>query len=104
MGCNGGLMDNAFRYLEEYRLEIEANYPYTAKDGSCNYDILKGAVKVKEYTDVPSTDAQMQAALSKQPIAIAVDATCFMSYSSGVLLPDECTTQLNHGVLAVGYA
>lgn len=58
MGCNGGLMDNAFRYLENYKLEIEANYPYTAQDGTCNYDLLKGVLNVKDYTDVPATDSQ----------------------------------------------
>lgn len=46
----------------------------------------------------------MQAALCKQPVSIGVDASCFMSYSSGVLMPDECSQQLNHGVLAVGYS
>lgn len=36
-GCDGGLMDNAFQYIEQNKLESESNYPYTAQDGSCNY-------------------------------------------------------------------
>lgn len=41
-GCNGGLMDNAFNYLESHKLMTEADYPYTAYDGSCHYDASKG--------------------------------------------------------------
>ena len=30
-GCKGGLMDNAFRYLERYEDETELAYPYKAE-------------------------------------------------------------------------
>lgn len=42
MGCNGGIMDNAFKYTEDYELETESAYPYTAKGGSCAYVAAKG--------------------------------------------------------------
>ena len=103
MGCNGGLMDNAFQYLESYKIETEATYPYLAYDSSCQYSSSKGITNVKGYNDIGQTDSQMQACLNKQPCSIAVDAGCFQTYSSGVLYPSDCGKQLDHGVLAVGY-
>ena len=104
-GCNGGLMDNAFRYLEQNKIETEADYPYLAYDSVCRYDASKGVTNVSTYTDVPKgDDNQMQRALALNgPVSIAVDATCFQTYSSGTLQPSDCTTNLNHGVLLVAY-
>jgi len=34
-GCNGGLMQNAFQYLETQGFELESDYKYTARDGTC---------------------------------------------------------------------
>jgi C1A family cysteine protease len=31
LGCNGGLMDNGFTYLQTHAAELETAYPYTAK-------------------------------------------------------------------------
>jgi len=52
MGCNGGIMDNAFKYTEDYELETESDYPYTAKGGSCEYAKRSGVVGTKSYVDV----------------------------------------------------
>ena len=30
-GCSGGLMNNAFRYIQRFGIELESSYPYTAR-------------------------------------------------------------------------
>ncbi len=110
-GCNGGLMDNAFNWIMKNNgLCLESDYPYFSGDtqdsGTCKKTctVYPGSDIVK-YVDVaPSDDAQMMAALSQQPVAIAIEADQreFQLYKSGVFT-GTCGTTLDHGVLAVGY-
>ena len=111
MGCNGGLMDNAFSWIEKNGgLCTEAEYPYksgtTKTGGSCDTscEVVKGS-DIKDFVDVtPNSDDAMMTALVQQPIAIAIqaDQKSFQLYKSGVFT-DSCGTGLDHGVLAVGY-
>jgi xylem cysteine proteinase len=106
-GCNGGLMDYAFQYIKTAPLELEANYPYTSGSGrvsSCNYNKSKGVGTVSAFTDVAHTAGQMRAALGNGPVSVAIEADqmAFQSYTSGVIT-SGCGTNLDHGVLAVGY-
>jgi len=79
MGCNGGLMDNAFKYIEKNDLETESAYPYTGKGGSCAYSSAKGQVGVKSYTDVATNNgAALQAAVAQQPVSVAIEADKFV--------------------------
>lgn len=110
-GCNGGLMDNAFSWITKNGgLCLESDYPYFSGDtqdsGTCKKTctVYPGSDIVK-YVDVaPSDDAQMMAALTQQPVAIAIEADQreFQLYKSGVF-SGTCGTTLDHGVLAVGY-
>jgi len=102
-GCNGGLMDLAFQYLESNKIESEADYPYTGKTGTCHYDATKGLFEVTGFTDVPQKDTQqLMAALQHGPVSVAIDATHLQFYFGGVI-KRLCGTSLDHGVLLVGY-
>jgi C1A family cysteine protease len=111
-GCNGGLMDRAFSYVERNGgLCSEADYPYTSGtttvDGTCQDDSCTKDTKldVKSHTDVEkNSDDAMMSALAQQPVSIAIQANqpAFQMYKSGVFT-DECGDRLDHGVLAVGY-
>merc|ERR1712153_79484 len=103
-GCNGGLMDNAFKYIEKSPLMLAADYPYTGTDGSCSYIKASGVGKVAGFTDVSPSAAQLKAALNKGPVSVAIEADqfAFQGYTGGII-PSGCGKQLDHGVLAVGY-
>jgi len=106
-GCNGGSMAVALMYAAKHQVELEADYPYTAKDGTCSYDQSKTVTNVSAHENVTPKDAdQFKAALQVGPVSIAIEAdqTYFQSYKSGTLdQPSSCGEQLDHGVLAVGW-
>lgn len=109
LGCNGGLMDNAFQYAIDTGMCSEESYPYTSgvtkTGGTCTS--CKPVVSVKSCSDVPPNN---QVALKEAvgligPVSIALDAETllFQSYKSGVITSSSCGTTLDHGVLIAGY-
>ena len=109
-GCNGGLMDNAFSWIEKHDgLCTEEEYPYTSgkskSAGSCQSCDPVSDSKIVNFKDVSkNSDDAMMEALAQQPISIAIqaDQKDFQLYKSGVFT-GSCGTKLDHGVLAVGY-
>jgi len=105
-GCNGGLMDYAFQYiLDNKGICAEAAYSYTGTDGTCKKTCDK-VVTISGFKDIPSGDetSLYNAVGSVGPVSIAIEADQqgFQFYSSGVF-DGACGTNLDHGVLAVGY-
>jgi len=108
-GCNGGLMDDAFQYIIAVGgLETEAKYPYTAQDGTCVSNKAYFRADISGYKDIPTgSEIALQTAVAQVgPISVAIDAglSSFQFYSGGVYYDASCSsTNLDHGVLAVGY-
>jgi len=103
-GCNGGLMDQAFEYVEQTAQCTEADYPYTGTDGTCNTGCT-GTIQITGFTDVtPNDENQLAAAVYQQPVSVAVEADgADWQFYSGGIISDACGTNLDHGVVAVGY-
>jgi len=102
-GCNGGLMQTAFKYIQTAGIESDSQYPYKGQDSLCKYNKASAVATVTDvhcYENVQN--AQVQSYLtSVGPLAIAVDASKFQLYKGGVL--DCFFGVLNHGVLLVGF-
>jgi len=104
-GCNGGLMDDAFKYARDKGIMPDSVYSYKGKTGTCKYNTSQVIFKNKGYTDVKvNTPTQLQAAVNMQPVSIAIEAdqSVFQSYTSGII-SSGCGTNLDHGVLIVGW-
>jgi len=106
-GCSGGQMEGAFKYLIQNGQCALSSYPYTSgsgKSGSC-----KSCTQTAHFSscsDVkPNDQISLKGAVTQQPVAVAIEADTryFQSYSGGILDSASCGTQLDHGVLIVGY-
>ncbi|CAF3548048.1 unnamed protein product [Rotaria sp. Silwood1] len=109
MGCNGGLMDQAFEYIKDNNgVDTEDSYPYEAIDNQCRFKAANVGATDTGFTDIKSKDesALQEAVATVGPISVAIDAshTSFQLYKHGVYNEPFCSqVRLDHGVLAVGY-
>ncbi|GKC60724.1 low-temperature-induced cysteine proteinase-like protein [Tanacetum coccineum] len=106
-GCNGGDMDYAFAFIvKNGGIDTDTDYPYTGKDGKCDSSRKNAkVVSIDSYEDVPVNDEYaLQNAAANQPITVAIEGggRDFQFYTSGVFT-GSCGTQLDHGVVVVGY-
>jgi cathepsin L len=108
-GCRGGLMDNAFNYIKSNMgIDTEPSYPYEAKDDTCRFDAKNVGATDTGFVDIAQkSETDLQNAIATVgPISVAIDAahSSFQLYRSGVYNEPACSqTQLDHGVLAVGF-
>lgn len=104
-GCNGGLMDGAFQYAIDNGMCSESDYSYQAKqNNACK--TCTPVVTMSSCVDVtPSNEVDLQKAVAIGPVSVAIEADTreFQMYTGGVLTGDACGTNLDHGVLTVGY-
>ena len=104
-GCGGGLMNLAFDYILDNKLNTEEDYPYTARNQNCKGDKKgQGSYSLKSCVKVEPNTQGLTKALTLQPVSVALHAGfSLMFYSGGVYDPWLCSGQANHAVLAVGF-
>lgn len=101
-GCQGGWLTYAYDYVKAVGITSEAFYPYisgaTGLTGTCKSN--GGSFKIAGYTQVSSSCTALAAAVLVRPVSVAVDATNWSSYTSGIF--SNCDTNVNHAVIVVG--
>jgi len=105
-GCNGGSMEGAFEWYKTNMAELEADYSYTGRNGTCAETSYTGQFESTGYVQVKAnSESAFKASVQAGPTSIAIEADkrVFQTYTSGILNSTTCGTQLDHGVLAVGY-
>jgi len=85
----------------------EDSYPYKAVDGNCDSSSCSVAIPrggVTGYKDVTGGEDGLLSAVQVTPVSVAIEAdqSAFQFYSSGILT-GNCGTNLDHGVLVVGF-
>ena len=99
-------MGTAMQYAEDFGLELESDYSYTAMDGNCAFNkaLVKATPTAHVSVSTNNADA-LKAAIALGPVSVAIEADTFVFqfYSGGVLNSKACGTNLDHGVVAVGY-
>lgn len=107
MGCDGGLMVYAFEFIvNNGGIDSEKHYPYKGRQGQCDTNKRNThIVTIDGYEEIPSNDeSALLKAVAQQPVSVAIEAggRDFQLYAGGILT-GGCGTDLDHGVLIVGY-
>jgi len=109
-GCNGGETESAYDYIVQAGGQDSAkSYPYTAKNGVCEFKPADVVAKISGYTSYSKNEAALPTNLASiGPLSICLDAAHWQDYTSGVMTKLECCPpvgmcQMDHCVQLVGY-
>lgn len=109
-GCNGGMPDSAIDYVKEVGgIDTEVRYQYEDTPGECRFD--KSQVFESTKLVIDSQFLEQDEELLKHyvahygPVLVGIDAShkSFRDYKSGVYYEKNCTDNIDHAVLVVGY-
>ncbi|XP_052753082.1 cathepsin S-like [Galleria mellonella] len=108
MGCDGGSLRAALRYVAREGLVPERHYPYIGKKGRCHSIRAVSRARPRRWAMIPLGDEDgMERALATiGPLAVGVNASpfTFQLYRSGIYDDPFCVPwALNHAMLLVGY-
>lgn len=83
---------------------IQTAESYGASTGACKADVSKAFYRNTGTKAVPKNDNDaLKEAVAQQPVMVGIDGRAMMFYKSGVLRAKDCTQNVSHAVLAVGY-
>jgi len=108
-GCGGGTTELAYANLIQMDgIATEWTYPYTSYFGQNNqcHVVFSPFAVLKNYTGLPTNQYApiMQAIATVGPLAVAVDASSWGEYESGVFNGcNQTNPDLDHAVQLVGY-
>jgi len=104
--CNGGEMTAAFEYVIDHGICLENDIPYLGKkqncpDSKCNTIPHFSSCKLLGKAN----QQQMMRYVQYHPLSVGIqaDQPLFKFYKSGVITSKDCGTNVDHGVLVVGY-
>ncbi|CAO2142886.1 unnamed protein product [Urochloa humidicola] len=116
MGCRGGILGNAFRWvIENGGITWAMYYPYVGWASSSKCGLFKPLVRLQGYQFVSSDEVSLMQAVAQQPVAVAInfedpclqhyrngvyDGSCFWS---GVYVSRACNMVPTHALAMVGY-
>ena len=108
MGCQGGNMDSAFKYMIENKQCDEVNYPYvsgvTEHKGLCHT-----CDEITKFSSCYNIESKNQLAIKNailsNPVVIGIEADTyyFQSYTSGIIDGVWCGDDIDHAVEIVGF-
>lgn len=111
--CSGGVSSFTYTYLIENGIGSSDDYPYKAKQGSCEKkNVPRSPAKVFGYGSFYDGSGENEEETLKQiiaqfgPVETSIDASpiSFNFYKEGVYNDRECSNlKFNHAVLVVGY-
>ncbi|XP_050405710.1 procathepsin L-like [Patella vulgata] len=109
-GCNGGLIDNSFKYIKiNNGVDTAASYPYTGKNGTkCLFKRESVGATLKSYVDLPKgSELDLQKAVAMVgPISVVINNQhpSYRFYKKGVYYEPACnSSQVDHASLVTGY-
>jgi C1A family cysteine protease len=109
-GCQGGWMDKAIQWVvDNGGIDSEDDYGYTSGGGftgSCDYSKVPNKVaSFSQVVEIGHSEGAIQQYLASHgPVSIGVDASSGWQTYAGGIMQDCFGTEIDHGVLAVGYS
>lgn len=122
-GCNGGWPSKSYEYVRENwmapsqsadqgGLTLDTHYPYVASNKVCGYArssmppraiVGQRSVSYSSHTYIQGSEENFKAALLKGPLVVALGASAWGGYKSGVFTCGSRQYSINHAVTLVGW-